>query len=52
MDHESGSSKGVPLKLQNYFMKQMLREVSLISADAEITMFQAWSKINAHVESM
>lgn len=52
MDYESGSSKGVPLKRQNYFMKQMLREVSLISADAEITMFRAWSKINAHVESM
>lgn len=46
IDHGSGPCKGVPVKLQNYFMKHMLEEGGLICADAEIAMFQAQSVIN------
>lgn len=27
MDCENGPSKGVPMKLQNFFMKQMLKQL-------------------------
>lgn len=49
-DHGSGPCKGVSMKLQNYFMKQMLKQVGLICADAERAIFQAQSVINTHVE--
>lgn len=49
-DLGNGPSQSVPVKLQNYFVKQMPKRVDLFCAAAEITMLQARSITNAHVE--
>lgn len=49
-DHGSGPCRGVSMKLQNYFMKQILKQGGLTCADAERAMIQAQSVINTHVE--